>query len=149
MLRSDRFVAIIIILISVFLYTRTGAFKEEGSTAVISAAFFPRMILILLILCCASLTLKSRMKTISFPAFGKTLIAAVLIVGYVFLIEPAGYFVITPIFLLLLPIAMGYRRWLPVTLLAIGGTIFSFIVFYKILGVPLPLGILETLGGMS
>lgn len=83
----------------------------------------------------------------TFPAPRKIASAAGLIVGYAILIEPIGYFLVTPVFLFLLPLAMGYRKWGWLVLFALGGTAFSYYVFYNILSVPLPLGVLEYVGG--
>lgn len=149
MLRTDRTVAIAIIGISILLFLKTSDFLEESVDVVISAAFFPRLYIITLIICCLLIVLQSKKPSTVFPSFKITIAAAVLIAGYAILIEPAGYFIVTPAFLFVLPSIMGYRRWGWLTVFSVGGTVFSYVVFYKILGVPLPLGILENLGGFS
>lgn len=147
MVRSDKIVAIAVIGVSLFLFMQTGAFIEEGGGEQISAAFFPRCILISLIGCCAWLVFKSTMNAVSFPAAAGVALGAAQIVAYVLLINPLGYFVVTPLFLFLLPASLGYRRWGWLAALAAGGTAFAYVVFLKILGVPLPMGILENLVG--
>ena len=148
MIKTDRIVALAIIGISVFLFIQTGKFVEDDFGSPISATFFPRAILISLMACCGLLMITSKMDLVSFPALKKTAVAALMIVGYVLLIIPVGYFIVTPIFLFLLPLAVGYRKWGWLSLLALGGTAFSYAVFYKVLGVPLPMGLLENLGGL-
>lgn len=147
MLKTDRTLALAFIVVSIFLFFKTGEFIDETAKVTLSPAFFPRLIIILLIICCSWLVLKSKMTAVSFPAISQNLIAAAFVIGYAALIEPLGYFLITPLFLFFLPLTMGYRRWLWLVFLAAGGTIFAYIVFYHILGVPLPLGILENIGG--
>ena len=149
MLRTDRTVAIVIIGVSILLFLKTSDFLGESANIVNSAAFFPRFYITTLIICCLLIALQSKKQLTVFPSFKITIAAIVLIAGYAFLIEPAGYFIVTPAFLFALPSIMGYRRWGWLTVFSVGGTVFSYIVFYKILGVPLPLGILESLGGIS
>lgn len=148
MVKTDRIVALATIAISIFLYTKTGSFVQADSGTPISATFFPRCILISLILCCILLVIKSSMKPVDFPAPFGVVSAAVQIVVYILLISPVGYFIVTPLFLFLLPASLGYRSWGWLTGMALGGTAFSYVVFQKVLGVPLPMGLLENIGGM-
>ncbi len=149
MVKTDRFVALIIIGVSIYLYTRTGRFLDETSVDPISAAFFPRAILIALMACSAWLVLKSKMPPAVFPAPAGVALGAVQIVVYVMLIEPVGYFIVTPLFLLIFPATLGYRRWGWLAGLALGGTVLAYGVFTRVLGVPLPMGVLENIGGLS
>lgn len=147
MVKTDRIVALAIIGISLFLFTKTGKFLEEGSGENISAAFFPRFIIFALIACSAWLAIKSTMKPVSFPAPKGVAIGIALIVGYVFLIKPLGYFIVTPLFLFFLPFSLGYRKWGWLVAMTFTGTVFAYVVFFKVLSVPLPMGILENIGG--
>lgn len=149
MVKTDRIVALAIIGISIFLFIQTGKFVEEDSGELISAAFFPRIIILALIACCAWLVIKSTMKPVSFPEPMGVAIGAVLIGGYVFLINPLGYFIVTPLFLFFFPFTLGYRKWGWLAAMTFGGTVFAYVVFFKVLGVPLPMGILENIGGLS
>jgi hypothetical protein len=146
MVKTDRIVAIVLIGIALFLFTKTGNFIDKNSVAPISAAFFPRFILIALIICSLWLAIRSKMPHVQFPELRGTSVAGSMIVGYVLLINPVGYFITTPLFLFAFPAAIGYRKWGWLTGLAVGGTMFSYFVFYKILGVPLPMGMLEGIG---
>ena len=148
MIKTDRIVALAIIGVSIFLFMQTGKFVEDDFGSPISATFFPRAILVALMACCALLVITSKMPPVSFPAPKQTAMAALIIVGYVLLIIPVGYFIVTPIFLFILPLSVGYRKWGWLSLLAIGGSVFSYAVFYKVLGVPLPMGLLENIGGL-
>ena len=148
MIKTDRIVVLIIICLSIFLYTKTGAFIEKESVEPISAAFFPRMILISLIGTSLWVAVKSKMQPVSFPALKGVIIGSIQILLYVILIEPVGYFIVTPLFLFIFPASLGYRKWGWLAGLAVGSTLFSYAVFLKLLGVPLPMGILEYVGGL-
>lgn len=143
MVKTDRIVALTVIGISLCLFAQTGKFLEEDTGEPISAAFFPRIILTALIFCCIWLALKTKMETISFPAPKGVMLGVIQVIVYVMLIKPVGYFIITPLFLFLLPASLGYRKWGWLAIIASGGTLFSWIVFLKVLGVPLPMGIFE------
>ena len=143
MVRTDRFIALLLIGIAIFFLTKTGTFVEDYTSEPISASFFPRFILISLIVCCSWLAIRSKMEPVPFPAPKYVLIGAIQIVCYVLLIIPIGYFIVTPVFLFVFPASIGYRKWKWLTILAVGGTVFAYVVFLKILGVPLPMGLLE------
>lgn len=143
MVRTDRFIAIVLIGIALFFYIQTGKFVDDYTNEPISASFFPRFILLSLIGCCGWLAIRSKLEQVAFPAPKNVLLGAIQVICYVLLIGPVGYFIVTPLFLFIFPASLGYRQWKWLTVLAVGGTLFSYIVFLNILGVPLPLGILE------
>jgi len=60
--------------------------------------------------------------------------------GYVALWEPLGYLFSTPVFLVAALGAMGERRWLRLTVIAIAFTAVSYFVFAQFLNVRLPVG---------
>lgn len=65
-----------------------------------------------------------------------------LLLVYVFTIQPLGYFIATPLFLLAI---LGYLRstkpqW--IVLISIGFTVFVYLLFVLFLNLPVPMGIL-------
>jgi hypothetical protein len=72
------------------------------------------------------------------------LIAGILItVAYYFLIDFLGYFISSFIFLAVLMYMLSYRKPLTVILVCSGWVLFSYLIFYKLLYIQLPLGFVE------
>jgi hypothetical protein len=65
-----------------------------------------------------------------------------LLIAYLTGIFYLGYFISTFLFLFFSLYMLGYRKYLTMLLIDIGWLIFSYIVFYKMIFVPLPMGIL-------
>ena len=144
MVKSDRLIAIIFIASGVFLYIWSFGFEKGEAVGLIPPTFFPRMIIVALIACCLLLLFRKQHVTVSFPAPGGVLAGMALVIGYVLLMNRVGYLIVTPLFLFLFPTLMGYRRWISLLLFCIGGTLFSYLIFHSVLGVPLPMGFLES-----
>jgi hypothetical protein len=54
-----------------------------------------------------------------------------------------GYFLATLLFAVGLMTALDSKRWIYILVVSSGWIIFAYFIFYKLLGVPLPLGILS------
>lgn len=68
---------------------------------------------------------------------------AALIVIYVALIEPLGYFIVTPLFAIgVLTYLKSTKLWKSV-LIAIGFTVFCYFLFVAFLKLPIPMGLLS------
>ena len=65
-----------------------------------------------------------------------------LLIAYLIGILYLGYFISTFLFLFLSLYMLGYRKYLTMLLIDLGWLIFSYIIFYKMIFVPLPMGIL-------
>jgi hypothetical protein len=65
-----------------------------------------------------------------------------LAAGYIFLIEPVGFFVLTPVFLFLVPLVIGYRHPAVSAASAVLVTAGLYAVFVLVLNIPLPAGLL-------
>ncbi|MBT7974189.1 MAG: tripartite tricarboxylate transporter TctB family protein [Candidatus Marinimicrobia bacterium] len=63
-----------------------------------------------------------------------------IIVFYLLVIESAGYFLSTFIFLGASMLYLGFRKWLTIVAISLGWLVFSYGVFYKLLYIPLPVG---------
>jgi len=74
---------------------------------------------------------------------GFLIIVILLLVAYYFAMQIAGYFLSTFLFLVILMHLLSYRKKLIIYLVAGGWVLFSYVVFYKILFIQLPLGYFE------
>lgn len=144
MVKSDRFMAILFIAAGAFLYLWSYRFVQGEDVGLIPPTFFPRMIILALTVCCLLLLFQKNKVTVSFAAPRGVLAGVGLVLGYVLLMNRVGYFILTPLFLFLFSILLGYRRWIPLLLFCIGGTLFAYLIFYSVLAVPLPMGLLES-----
>lgn len=73
----------------------------------------------------------------------RALVFGILIGLYIILIEPIGYFIVTPLFVIA---AMSYLRavnFLKAVLIAIGFTVFVYALFIMFLKIPIPMGLLS------
>jgi len=118
------------------------AYKEVGPD------FWPKIVLIILISLSAALTIfniikwKKSRDEVSEREQGwkRVLIAILLAVVYVYFLKPLGFIVSTPLFILgmMLLIMPKRKKAIPFTILGIMGMI--YIIFAKLLYVPLPKG---------
>jgi len=67
-------------------------------------------------------------------------IYAAFIILYLMLIESAGYFISTFIYLVVSMLYLGFRNRLAIVAISLGWLVFSFVIFYKLLYIPLPIG---------
>jgi hypothetical protein len=111
--------------------------------------FWPKIVLICLILFSAYLTIsnvnkwrKSKDERVSEDdtSWEKALIAGVIILGYIILLKPIGFLVLTPFFIitLMLLIKRERKKAIPVTVIVI--MVLIYMIFGKLLYVPLPKG---------
>ena len=70
-------------------------------------------------------------------------IGILITICYYFLIDVLGYFFSSFLFLAILMYMLSYRRPLIVILVCSGWVVFSYLVFYKLLYIQLPLGFIE------
>lgn len=70
-------------------------------------------------------------------------LGVILTVAYYFAIEILGYFISSFLFLAVLMYMLSYRKPLVVILVCSGWVLFSYVIFYKLLYIQLPLGFIE------
>jgi hypothetical protein len=70
-------------------------------------------------------------------------LSAAMMVFCLLLLEPVGFFIVMPCYLVFQIRLLFYTRWKTIITLTAVATVFFYIVFYKTLNVPLPLGILN------
>jgi hypothetical protein len=71
------------------------------------------------------------------------LLVTILLIAYYFAIQAIGYFLSSFLFLVLLMHILAYKKKLIIYLIAVGWVAFSYIIFYKLLYIQLPLGYFE------
>ena len=72
----------------------------------------------------------------------KGLAVIMLAACYILLIESLGFFVLTPVFLFLIPLVVGYRHHVANATSAVLVTAALYGVFALVLNIPLPAGLL-------
>jgi putative tricarboxylic transport membrane protein len=119
----------------------------------LGAAVFPRTVAALLALVGGSIALtrivaalrrasaaNTDLVEIESPRQVFTALAALILFGM--LLRPLGFLIVTPLFLLFMMRLLGVRSWVAVVLTAALSTAGIWIVFDRLLGVPLPNGLL-------
>jgi len=66
-----------------------------------------------------------------------------LVVAYYFAMDYLGYFISSFLFLAIAMYMLSYRKPLTIILVSTGWVLFSYLVFYKLLYIQLPLGLVE------
>ena len=66
-----------------------------------------------------------------------------LVIGYYFAMDYLGYFLSSFLFLALLMYMLSYRKPFIILLVCSGWVLFSYLIFYKLLYIQLPLGFIE------
>jgi len=142
-LTADRYFSAILALLTAIFFVVIGGKADPGSAGNLSASTYPRIILSVIILISIYLAFKptnahaSKAK-LSLPGIVSILLMAI----YIALLEPIGFFILTPILLILLPLLAGFRayRWILISVLCVTLTIYG--VFVLVLNIPLPPGLL-------
>ena len=65
------------------------------------------------------------------------------VLAYVALAEPLGYFVVTPLFIIVTYIAMNAVKPVTTVIIAVGFSAFIYALFVRFLNLPVPLGVLQ------
>jgi len=133
----------ILIAFSLLLLAITFSFpsEEAGPSLIPRLWIFWTVLLggLLLLLCITGATDRDpRSGRLGFLAVG-----ILLTIAYYFAIETLGYFISSFLFLAVLMYLLSYRKPLVVFLVCSGWVLFSYIVFYKLLYIQLPLGFVE------
>ena len=132
-----------LIALSLVFFAVTYSFptEEAGPTAVTHLWIFWTVLL-----CSAILwqVLKGTAK--SDPKSGRLgflLLVIVIVIAYYVAMQTIGYFISSFLFLVLLMHILSYKKKVVLYSVAVGWVVFSYIVFYKLLFIQLPLGYFE------
>lgn len=133
---------------SCYLYILSTELRQIKGYKEVGPDFWPKIVLLCLIALSATLTVshiitwrKSRKEVSEWEeGWKRFLIAVFLTVGYVSVLKPLGFIVASPLFIvgMMLLILPERKKMIPFTILGIMGMI--YIIFSKLLFVPLPKG---------
>lgn len=131
----------------------TFSFKKFKNVPV-GPEVFPRALAVALFLCCLVLLLhnlrateenKQPAPTLSLKDeyIRRALVATLAITVYAMLWEPVGFLIITPFALFFLTYLMGKRDWAKMAIVSVIMPIVAWGVFRYLLGITLPMGVLD------
>lgn len=142
-------VVIIIMIASGFLYYVSLGFSPpfEGQYKIPGPAYFPRLLIISLWALCLLLLFRlwqgREITRWELKNVGLLAISAVAMILCVSVMESIGFMIVMPIYLMFQMRLLFYKRWGPILILTGVSMLFVYLVFYRILNVPLPLGVIE------
>jgi hypothetical protein len=139
--------------IAVFLSIETLEFPPSLSHITPSSAIYPRLLLLMLAILSLLVLIEipTKMEEESFTSVNlKQFISrnstvlkyCTLLVFYPYLVVWLGYFVTTPLIIVLMSWSFGLRNKVMIAVLTLSITLFIYFIFCKILLVPLPSGLL-------
>ncbi len=77
--------------------------------------------------------------------FRRVALFLAMIVAYVALAEPLGYFVVTPLFIIVTYLALRAVKPVTAVIIAVGFSAFIYALFVRLLHLPVPLGVLQNI----
>ena len=139
----DRVFALVLIVLASIFFALIGGLEEPYSPGALAASTYPRLILVCIIILSCLLIIRpvtgeQGISIISAKGFAVILLTA----GYILLLESLGFFVLTPVFLFLVPLVVGYRHHVANAASAVLVTAALYAVFVLVLNIPLPAGLL-------
>jgi hypothetical protein len=141
--RGQFVVLVALVYVSVVFFIMTFGFRKSGS---VSAAAVPRLWIFGILACCTYLLVimirGTEAPDPSSSSFLKPIQYILLCLVYVILIPYLGFFIASLAFLVIGIVILSYRKWLVIIGIAVGWLAFSYFLFYKLLFVPLPEGLL-------
>jgi hypothetical protein len=144
--RGQFAVLVALIYISIVFFIMTFGFRKSG---LVSAAAVPRLWILGILSCCTYLLVimlnGTESPDPSTSSFAKPIQYILLALVYVVLIPYLGFFIASLAFLIIGIVILAYRRWTVIIGVALGWLAFSYFLFYKLLFVPLPEGLLISL----
>jgi len=144
-LRPEVIISLFLVLMSVYLYWLTFDFPQGKLSRTAGPAAMPRLwlwgIAIFSLWLIVDSLRKEKKENAKSYNMKKALMLAFLTAIYLSIISFLGYYVSTFLFLIAGAYLLLFRKHLIILITSAGFSLFSYFVFYKILGVPLPLGI--------
>jgi len=138
-------VILTLMLVSAVFLALTIWFPVRGE---VSAAVIPRLWILGIYACLAYLVVKILRKTESpDEAAGDLKLSFKFIfatIGYIVLMVLIGYFIASLVFIAVTMTMLSYKRRFVIISISAGWMVFSYLVFYRLLYVPLPQGLLIT-----
>jgi hypothetical protein len=140
---TDRIFAMVIIAVSMVLYWYIGGMEEPYSPGALSASTYPRLVLGCTIFVSLLLIFRpARLPAKSDSTSQRSVLIIILMVAYISLLETVGFFILTPVVLILIPIVAGLKRYRLILLSVFVVLLGLYGVFVEVLNIPLPQGLL-------
>lgn len=146
--KAEAVIGLLLIFLSGYLYWLTMDFPQGELSKTAGPAAMPRLWIYGLILFSGILIVNTlRDKAALNIENGRNLYQSVslivLMMAYLFFMKYIGYYVSTTIFLMSGAYLLGYRKHWIIVASSLGFTLLSYLIFYRLLQVPLPLGVFE------
>lgn len=140
--KPDRIFALVMIVLCAVLYALTGTMQEPVTPGEISASAFPLLTLLAISLICIFILVSPTEGEVKASGSWKGVPAILLTTVYIALIEPMGFFIVTPLFLLAQPLLENFRRYVMLVISMILIMVSVYWLFVDVLAIPLPAGLL-------
>ena len=130
---------------AIFFFAESGSFRDLATNQLdIGSRSFPRLIAVLLLLFSIWQIIHSVYRTrqagekISFGNLPTVITGMILLSIYILVLKKIGYFYATPVFIFLLQLIQGSRKWIRMITISICFSLFAYLIFVRFLGVALP-----------
>ena len=142
----DRVFALVLIVLASIFYALIGGMEEPYSSGSLSASTYPRLILACIIVLSSVLIIRpvhdaSDVQDASLIS-RHGLVVILLVAGYIFLVEPVGFSLLTPVLLFAIPLVVGFRNHAANAASAVLVTAALYAAFVLVLNISLPAGLL-------
>jgi len=148
---GNMLIATALMALTGFLYFVTLGFPPPmaGQENIPGPGLFPKAIIIALWIFCLSLIYRTfrgkEIVQVKLSNFREVCISAVAMVIAYMLIEPVGFFIVLPCYLVFQTRLLFFKQWKTIFMVNVVAIAFIYIVFYRILRIPFPMGIIELL----
>lgn len=130
---------------ALFFFIGAGSFRDLATNQLdIGSRSFPRLIAVLLLLFSIWQIIHAVRRTrpagekISFGNLPTVVTGMILLSIYILVLKKIGYFFATPVFIFLLQLIQGSRKWITMIIISLCFSLFAYLVFVRFLGVALP-----------
>jgi putative tricarboxylic transport membrane protein len=140
--------SLLVLVTSCYLYIEAMRLREFRAYREVGPDFWPKIVLIILIALSAALTVsnvinwkRSRGETSEREeGWKRVLITILLAVAYVYFLKPLGFIISTPLFIFGMMVLIMPKRKMAIPFTILGIMVMIYIIFGKLLYVPLPKG---------
>jgi hypothetical protein len=139
----ERLFALVLIGLAAVLYALAEGMQEAYGPGAIAASTYPKLVLVCIMVICVLILLKPVPVGSTAGRISLQGLPVIIMTGiYIALIEPIGFFIVTPVYLFILPLFAGFRDYVSVMISVIVITASLYGVFVELLDIPLPAGLL-------
>ncbi len=139
---KDKITSIVIFILSIAGYRMSSQYSN-GAGSFSKGIFIGGIVLSIALFISAQFELYKEEETqgnVDMKRIGMIIFITII---YYILIDLVGYFIVTPLFLFVLSMLLGYKNKLVLFIYPLAFSMFLYLVFRLFLNVPLPMGILS------